>query len=110
MSDKDKKVILNVTDINKKVHTFLLDSSDDEKSIIDLAEENNVELPWSCRSGACFSCCATVTKGQDHLDPNKTWEMLIDVDEDEVLTCICWIKSWVFSSGESVEIDLTMLN
>jgi len=109
MMTQDKKATINVTDIHGKVHTFFLDQ-DEEKSITDLAEENGVELPWSCRSGACFACCATVSKGKEHLDQNKTWEMLIDVDDDEVLTCICWVSSKVFEAGESVEIDLTMLN
>lgn len=108
-SQKSWKSIINVKDINGTHHVLEL-NKDEDKSIIDLAEEKGVELPRSCRSGACFSCCATVTKWKEYLDLNKTWEMLIDVDEDEVLTCICWVRSWVFESGETVEIDVDMLN
>lgn len=108
-AQEESKVIIKVKDSNADIHILEL-KEDEDKSIIDLAEEKNIELPRSCRSWACFSCCASVTSWQEYLDPNKTWEVLIDVDEDEVLTCICWVKSWVFTSWESVEIDLTMLN
>ncbi len=82
----------------------------EEKSIIDVAEENWIELPYSCRSGACFSCCAEVTKWKEHLDLEKTGEALIDVEDNECLTCICGIKKEVFTSGEQVEIEIEMLN
>ena len=96
-------------DIDGNEHTFLLDE-DWETSIIDMAEEKWIELPYSCRSGACFSCCAEVKKGKEFLDTEKTGEALIDVEEWEVLTCICGVKSSAFQAWEEIEIELEMLN
>lgn len=103
------QVTLIVKDIDWNTHRLPMDS-DQQKSIIDLAEEHGINLPYSCRSGACFSCCAEVTAGNEHLDREKTGEALIDVEDNECLTCICWVKSQVFESNESVEISLEMLN
>ena len=102
-------VVIKVKDIDGKVHTITPDG-DVQKSIIDMAEEQGIELPYSCRSGACFSCCAWVNKGMEHLDTEKTWEALIDVEPGEVLTCICGVKKEVFEKWESVEIEMEMFN
>lgn len=102
-------VTVNIKDIDWNMHTLEL-TEDENKSIVDLAEEQGIELPYSCRSGACFSCCAWVNKWIEHLDAEKTWEKLIDTEPGEVLTCICGIKSSVFEKGDSHEITLEMFN
>ena len=83
---------------------------DEEKSIIDIAEEQGVEFPYSCRSGACFSCCAGVNKGNDLLDREKVGEQLIDTEDKEVLCCICGIKPEAFEGEEDKEVEVVMLN
>ena len=102
-------VVITIKDINGNVHT-LTPEGDVEKSIVDMAEEQGIELPYSCRSGACFSCCAGVNKGMEYLDKEKTGEALIDVEPGEVLTCICGIKSSVFEKWDEVEIEMEMFN
>jgi len=101
-------VTLKVTDVNAKQHTFVL-TKDEEKSIIDIAEEQGVDLPYSCRSGACFSCCAWVNKGYEHLDHEKVGEQLIDTEDTETLTCICGVKKDAFAWEDKV-VELVMLN
>lgn len=103
------KVTVRVKDISGKEHIFVL-TKDEEKSIIDIAEDNGVELPYSCRSGACFCCCAQVVSGWDMLDHSRVGEQLIDTEEDETLTCICGIKSEVFAWNEDKEVSLVMMN
>ena len=98
-----------VKDIEGKTHTFSV-TEDSSESIVDIAEKHGVELPYSCRSGACFSCCAKIHQGADLLDREKTGEQLIDVDEDEFLCCIGGIHAGVFERGEEVTIELEMLN
>lgn len=102
-------VTVKVKDIDWTTHTFAIDS-DAPKSIVDLAEENGVELPYSCRSGACFTCCGEIQKGEQRIDHNKTWEQLIDVEPGETLCCISWVCSEAFDTESDKEIAIDMLN
>lgn len=101
-------ITVRVTDIEWIEHVFQV-SEDSQESIIDIAEKQGVYLPFSCRSGACYSCCAEVRSGQEFLDQDKTGEKLIDVEPNEFLTCIGWCQSSAFD-GEDKEIVLQMMN
>ena len=44
----------------------------DDKFILEAAEDNNIELPYSCRAGSCSTCLGKVTEGS--LDqPDQTF-------------------------------------
>jgi ring-1,2-phenylacetyl-CoA epoxidase subunit PaaE len=102
-------VRVHVTAYDGEVH--VLESVDDALlSITDMAEAQGIDLPYSCRSGACFTCCAEVTQWQEWLEQNKTWEQLIDVEPQEFLTCIGGIAPQAYQGDEDREIHLTMLN
>lgn len=102
-------VVIKVKDIDWKIHEIVL-TEDQQRSIVDIAESKDIELPYSCRSGACYSCCAEVHKGQDWIDTEKTGEQLIDVEDNECLTCIAWVDKKAFEQSDNVEIELEMLN
>lgn len=78
------QVIVQNTD-GSQLYQF---DAQDMMSFLDMMEQQQMQYPYSCRAGACFSCVAKIIAGEQYIDFGKLGMPLIDLDADQILTCV----------------------
>jgi ferredoxin len=64
----------------------------DDEYILDAAEEQGIDLPYSCRAGACSTCAGKIEEVRLTNLTSLSW-MMIRSRLDTFLTCVAYPKS-----------------
>jgi len=75
-----KKIKIICDDVEYDLETV------DDKTILDIALDNDIDAPYSCQGGICSACLAKINKGSVKMDNNQ---ILTDdeVEDGYILTC-----------------------
>lgn len=76
------------------------------KLITEMAQKNDVEIPFSCGAWACGLCLCKVIEWRELVNGSFLNHPLMELNEDEVLTCISSIKDEYFDDWKDHEVIL----
>lgn len=80
-----------------------------DESVGMTAQEEGIDIPFSCGVGACRTCLCTVEQGYEYIDPEAIGPAQIDIDPEayEILSCLAAMRE---DTPDDVEIIMTSDN
>lgn len=103
---------VTVTIQNTNGETIWSFLADYNKSLSQMAQDNNIDIPVSCCMGACYVCACQIKKGAEHVQIDKIIPPAILPAQDEnknfkeVFTCVWGIQTEKIKSEENFEVIL----
>jgi ferredoxin len=85
---KKNRQFFSVTLVNESKGIDRVIKVSEDEYILDVAEELDIELPYSCRNASCFNCLGKVIEGKVEQMP-KALEILKrdEIEAGYILTC-----------------------
>jgi ferredoxin len=68
-------------------------SGDRDETLLQIAEGNDLQWPFQCRSGTCARCAGVLRSGEAEMDMNLFLEDEEVAEMDYRLTCTCYPES-----------------
>lgn len=104
MEETTQKSNVTVKIVNSSGQELMQFPASKTGSFTEDAEKAWFEIPTACGAGACFFCAGHVKSGMEYVDMGKISVPLVDLEEDQILTCIAWAKAEHFNDGQPREI------
>jgi ferredoxin len=76
------------------------------KLITEMASTHDVEIPFSCGAWACGLCLCEVIEWKELINDSFLSHPLMELEENQILTCISAIKDEYFDDWKNHEIVL----
>ena len=107
MSEPINNILVEIIDEQwELLHSFVPKMGE---SFVDAAADQWIEIETSCCSGACYTCAHRVVEWGQDIDKSLVSEPLVDIEDNEMLTCIGGLKDDVFRDGKFHRIVLQKL-
>lgn len=67
--------------------------ADISKTLLKQLQDSEVEMAYACHTGICWACMCQIESGSENVNKSFKWEPWFPLWDDEVMTCIWWIKN-----------------
>ncbi len=66
--------------------------ADLNKTLLKQLEAEGISLPAACYTGMCWACMCHIESWEENVDKSFRWEPWFPLWDEEVMTCIAWLK------------------